>query len=404
MPGVDLNLSLPELADTMATIVAKTAVALSAIEDDLAGLITPSEMDINADLDFAGNGLSGVRGLVLTDGYDTAPPGTIHYSDDEFYVVTEDGEIRLTLDGLIDVSSVGGISGMGGNNSSVVFDLASGEFRFFQDTGVPADLVAGDVVLTGDNGTVRLTVHDQITVAREIIVKSLPTTGVSLLAYKGSTSTLEDAATLPITADLDFSGTIGIGALEVVGYTTVGTSLEVGGVLIVHGATTLEAVEADSLNVTGDADVTTIDASVDYKHSFAYTRRIDGLGGEIAAQSPSFASLTQSTAGLVFTNLAVDVYTTWRKALGLKVGDKLTDLTVNVTKAGAGVGDAALALYTSDGALLQTATNISGAGTYDLSVGLAIAALASPNDYYFDLTGVGGTHTINYITLSWTRR
>lgn len=206
MPGIDLNLSLPTLADPMATVVAKVATALSLIEDDLAGLITVGELDMNAPLSLEGNPITDIGGLTLTTGASTVP-GSVSYVGGEFYLVTPVGTVQVTSGGAINAASVGGITGMSGG-ASVAFDVPSGEFRFSKTVGVRADLVADDVVLTGAAGTVRLGVDAAITSARVINVKSLPTSGIGLLAYDAATSTLVDASAVTLTKDATFSGNV----------------------------------------------------------------------------------------------------------------------------------------------------------------------------------------------------
>jgi hypothetical protein len=213
MPGLDLNLDLPSLTDTLADVVSKTATALAAIEDDLAGLITVGELDMNAALSMEGNAITDVGGLVLTSG-NPGTAGSVVYVGGEFYLVTPAGTVQITSGGALDAGSIGGITGMSGG-AAVEFDLASGEFRFYEDTGVRADLVADEVVLHGANGTVLLTVDDAIASARVVNFKSLPASGVSLLAYDAADSALVDAADQTITSDMTFSGELTLATIAV---------------------------------------------------------------------------------------------------------------------------------------------------------------------------------------------
>ncbi len=199
MPGTDLNLELPALEHTMTEVVSKTATALSAIEDDLRDPVVTSELDMNADLSMEGNAITNVRGLVLGDGADATPDGTLAMVDDELTVYTAAGEVRITLDGALDASAIGGITGLGGTDAAVTYDSASDEFRFTESPGDYADLRAEDVILVGTTGTVRLHVHDDLVTDEEINVKSLPAAGISLLAYDASTGSLVDAATVTTT-------------------------------------------------------------------------------------------------------------------------------------------------------------------------------------------------------------
>jgi hypothetical protein len=214
MPGIDLNLDLPALSDSMATMVSKTAVALAAVEADLADPVTAAEIDINADLSLEGNAITNASLVHFTTGGATLPAGSMAYVGGEFFLATAAGEVQITLNGALDSGSVGGITGLGGTSAAVTFDDPSDEFRFTADTGDYADLRADDVVLVGTAGSVRLGVDAAITTARSIVVKSLPAAGVSGLVYNATTSTLEDAAVTRETTTHLFTGINVTGNIE----------------------------------------------------------------------------------------------------------------------------------------------------------------------------------------------
>lgn len=203
MPGVDLNLSLPSLSDPFSTILSKTLVALAAIEDDLAGKIVSSEIDINASLSMAGNALTSIGSLLLLGGNAPTAAGSVYYSNGEFYMIDATGVIQITSNGSLNTAAVGTIVGdYGGvNPARVSYNDASGEYRFTEDTGIWADLVADDLVLNGTAGSVRFGVDASVTTARQFLVKDIPTSGVSCLVYDASTSTLESAENKRITND-----------------------------------------------------------------------------------------------------------------------------------------------------------------------------------------------------------
>lgn len=259
MPGIDLNLDLPSLSDPLATIVAKTAIALAAIEDDLAGPVTVGELDMNGALSMEGNPIIDVGGLTLGAGA-VATPGTLVYLAGELYVYTAAGPVQITAGGALNAASIGGITGMGGTNAAVAFDLASGEFRFWRDTGVKADIVADDVVLTGAAGTVRLGVDAAITSARVINVKSLPTAGVGLLAYDAATSSLVDASAVTVTKDHTFSGTITVGTnlkhtFERTRVIKLSNASPVSGVLSISPGAIISSGAAQRVDIELDAEV-----------------------------------------------------------------------------------------------------------------------------------------------------
>ncbi len=158
MPGVDLNLNLPTLADTMATTVAKIVIALDAIETDLAAKVTVGELDITEELSMGGAPLINVGGLQLSGGVSTVP-GTLYMAGDELFIETAAGAVQITAAGAIDIAAAGTIGGDygGANPASVLYNDVAGEYRFFEDTNVWADLAADDVTLKAAAGQVRLT-------------------------------------------------------------------------------------------------------------------------------------------------------------------------------------------------------------------------------------------------------
>lgn len=221
MPGTDLNLDLPSLSDPMSTIVSKLTIALSAIEDDLEPAITPGQININSALSMNGAALTNVGSVQLASGNAPTTPGSFYYADGEFHAVDSTSDVRITLNGAIDASSVGGISGMGGTDAAVTYDLASTQFRFTSDTGVWADLVARKLILESASGSVAFAVDNAITTARQFNVKSLPSSGVSLLAYDASGSALVDNDVTRATNDLKVTNVDASGNVAVTGNITL---------------------------------------------------------------------------------------------------------------------------------------------------------------------------------------
>lgn len=206
MPGVDLALDLPSLADSLTEIVTKLTVALSAIQDDLAGDVTPSEMDINTSLSFAGNYATNVGALGLVGGNAPSTAGSVYYSDGEFYAIDSTGVVQLTSNGSVNVTGTGGITGdYGAGSETVSYDNGLQEYSFTSSPGVYADIICDDVVLHSATGSVRLGCDDAITTARLATIKSLPAAGVSFLVYNAATSTIEDGGVTAVTNAPTFS-------------------------------------------------------------------------------------------------------------------------------------------------------------------------------------------------------
>lgn len=146
MIGTNLNLDLPTLSDTLATIVSKTVTALGLIQDSIADKATPSALNITSALSLAGNQLTNVASATLTDGNNATVAGTIYYHNNEFYLVDGTGTIQLTSAGAINVSSTGTIGGdYGGSNpANVTYVNATAEYLFKKDGTTYADIVAED--------------------------------------------------------------------------------------------------------------------------------------------------------------------------------------------------------------------------------------------------------------------
>src|ERR1700685_1224715 len=146
MIGTNLNLVLPLLTDTMATIVAKTATALSAIEVSIADQATVSAINIASAFTINRNQLTNVAGTTYVDGNNPTAAGSVYYHSNEVYLVDGHGPIKLTSVGAINVSGIGGIGGdYGGLNPALEsYNLASGQYRFYINPATPtwADLAA----------------------------------------------------------------------------------------------------------------------------------------------------------------------------------------------------------------------------------------------------------------------
>jgi hypothetical protein len=199
MIGTNPNLDLPSGSDPLATIVAKVITALGVLQTSIADKATPAALNMNAPLSMAGNAITQVSTLQLAQGNVSVLPGSIYYgSDGEFYAVDLSGTaVKLTANGQINIGGTGGFVGdyVASNPTGAAFDAASGQFRFTKTAGAAwADLVAANLILEGSAGTVKFGVDSAINTARTVNVKSLPTSGISLLVYNAATSTLENGA------------------------------------------------------------------------------------------------------------------------------------------------------------------------------------------------------------------
>lgn len=196
MPGANLNLDLPTASDNMKTVRDKLVTALQAVEADLAPRIPAGALNITTNLSMGGAALLNVGGVRLSGGQ-SDEIGTL-YMDEELHAVTPAGNVQITANGGLNIAALGTIGGDygGANPAAVIFDDASGEYRFYEDES-PVDwavLVANQLRLEGANGSIRLFVDDAIATARSLGIKTLPSSGVSGLVYNATNATIEDGA------------------------------------------------------------------------------------------------------------------------------------------------------------------------------------------------------------------
>jgi hypothetical protein len=248
MIGTDLNLVLPSTSETMAVNVARIATALSAIEDSIAQLVTPAALDITAPLDMRGNLLFDVASVQFVSGNAQNTAGSIYYYNGDWYVVDSVGTIQLTDAGQLNAASVGGIKGdYGGvNPAAVTFVDSNGQYIFTEDTGVYADIVADDLILKGSAGDLTFAVDAALTGSRAINIKSLPSSGKSLLVYDAATSTLEDNAVTRATNTVNITALDASGNVDAASYT-----VDVDRLVLVAGAAAASSTATHTFSGTG---------------------------------------------------------------------------------------------------------------------------------------------------------
>ena len=352
MVGTDLNLTLPSASDPMATIIADIVTALTAIEDSFADLVTPAAMNITSGLSMGGNWLTNTGAVLFVGGNEPSAAGSLYYADDEFFVKTAAGTVQLTAAGVINVGSVGGISGMSGG-ASVSYDSGSEEYEFFSDIGVNADLKCNDLVLVGSAGTVRVGVDAALTGNKVVRFKSVPTSGVSLMAFDAAATAIQPASTAKITETIEFTAT-----------------------------------NVDTLTVT-----------TANKHSYTASKRvpvhngIDGISSAITSES--------------YNGVRVNGSRLWHQLLDMQVGDRITEIRVRHNKAT--TGSSAFQLWTiyddgvSGDTLVQTFNSTtSGAQTTTCTISSPVT-VAEGEAMMFMWTGADDTDSLNAIAVDWIR-
>ena len=229
MPGVNLNLPIPSLADTQTQVVTKTAQALTLINTDLAAKVVSSEIDINANLGLNGFALTNVGSLQFSNSTVSALPGNIFYSNGEWFLVDSTGSVQITSNGAINLAVVGAIGGDYSTvNALLSYDSANTRYRFFGSGGTAlVDTDARNYVANGAAaGKVTFGVDSSLATNITFNVKSVPTSNIGILGYDASVGAVVNGST--ITAPTTFSNT-----------TTFGSTIVASG-LIQHPAYTTE--------------------------------------------------------------------------------------------------------------------------------------------------------------------
>jgi len=359
MPGIELNLPIPSLSDTQTQVVTKTAQALTAIDADLAAPVLPSEININTALPFNGNAATNVGYITFGGGTPGGTiPGAIYYNNGEWFVVDSTGTIQITNGGQLNVAVNGGIGGDYIAVSALLsYNSAGSKYIFFGAGGSTiVDVDVRKVILEGTSATVTLGVDASLVANKVVNFKSLPTSGVGLVAYDSAATAIVDGSTVAITAATTFNGLVTLNG----GY--IGPN---------HGSFTKEVPFTLGPGVT-TANINTFD-------------------------------LITSTAA---------VWMWHSEPLDVAVGDKITTVLARVVKP-TGVTTITVALKKRNsltGAIttIQTSSTPTGAGTYDVTISIGSpTAVAVRERWYIEVTGDGASgfgtgEQIGGLSYTWT--
>lgn len=203
MPGTFLNLVLPTGSDNMATVVSKTATALSAIQTDLTPRITAGQLSISGTLECGGALVNGVGGMTFVNGASVATTApSLFFSGGELYALTTAGAVKVTNAGVVNVAGSGGIGGDYPGHSGALVSLvyATNTYHFVSDPGAYSNLEFQSAILKYAGGTVTVGVDAAMAPATASFnFKSLPTSGISLMAFDAATSGFQKAEAATIT-------------------------------------------------------------------------------------------------------------------------------------------------------------------------------------------------------------
>lgn len=346
MIGTNLNLTLPQLGDTIATIVSKTATALSAIQTSIADKATQAGLNLNSDISFLGNRATNVGGVVMVDGNNPTAAGSIYYHSGEFYAIDATGTIKLTNLGALNASGIGGIGGdYGGVNPALEsYDNTTGQYRFYTNGGTHAwaDIAAHGLFLEGATNTTEFTTDNSVNANQVVPWGKINST--DLLAWDG-------AKIIP-------AG----------GTNTYGTGLKLGG------------------------DIT-------YQNSH-YTASKQWV-------VPLYVFLPNATVAVGFGNVTsqTTTYSWFSSALPVASGDQIVQATVTFSTVGAGTKT--IEVHRRDASFANDATVGTASSTSTTTPLTIIASLTETVDtshqYYIKVAGAASGDVFNMVTFSANR-
>lgn len=215
--GTSLGITLPTVSVTQGPLYAtQVNSALQTVINTLETKVTPSGMDINDDLNFK-SGLVYNAALNLEratfENKDSAisaatfPVGLYVVGGELYYNDNAGNQVQVTLNGEVNVSTTGGITGTGYGESSVEvnWDSTNVAYRFRSGGGADdfADVVCNDVTLNDGSGNYLTIGAPSLSSDESYTLPSLPSSGTEVvtLTSAGVMSTGVDLALGDITVD-----------------------------------------------------------------------------------------------------------------------------------------------------------------------------------------------------------
>lgn len=361
MAGQTVTVTPVATTDTASSFCSKINANLAAIVAELARKVAPADLDLTADVSAQGHALRFLGRLLFEDvgGVTYNDAGSIYYDSGEWYLVTAAGLVQITLNGALNASSVGGIVGdYGGVNTAKVNYVHSTKLYQFTDVLSPvvwASLEAASVVLVAANGAT-LEVKPNAALGANAVwsLPTLPGAGTRHLLTVDTDGTVRDDDTVDQTTNFTVSQTF------TAGFTSAG----------------------------------------DQKHSDAWSGRI----------KPDFLAVSGSgamtyTGALLNYLISGAAYTIRLPVNHLRVGDKITGMTVKATKTDASTINFALKKVdegTGTVTSVLTGTTSAGAGTVTVTVATGTpAAIAASESWYLEVTGTKAGDSFGDVRDTW---
>lgn len=161
MPGVSLGINLDDVTTglvvgsggtTSPAWATNVRTIVQAIIDDIEATIVPSEININANLEFNNNRAVEVAGVGLQN-LTTQPTGGANanllyeYNGELYFNDANNNAVRITLNGAVDITSTGQITGMSGSAAVTYTGGGTDEYAFVDHNGYPAGMDHGPIQL-----------------------------------------------------------------------------------------------------------------------------------------------------------------------------------------------------------------------------------------------------------------
>lgn len=286
--------------------------------------VTPTGLNLNADLTFAGNAATNLKGVVFTAQV-AAPASLAVYvkSNDLYFKDGAANEVRLTASGAINIATTGGIAGdYIAAAASVYYDSAAKTYRFLQAAPLPNvwNYVACSGVDLYEQGSGILT---------RVRLQSPGALAASyVLTYPGALPASTALFQVTSAGVMTFTNTIAE-AVAMVKSLTVGTTLGVTGLITATAGLTAAANQHVTVSGTGD-----------FKH-----------GSQVLNVSPyagADAGTTTVGVGYVVSNAIGIRYI----PIPLKAGDRVTDAQYSIY--GDGAVDVTIEIVQYTGANVRT--------------------------------------------------
>lgn len=349
--------------------------------------VTPTGLNLNADLTFAGNAATNLKGVVFTAQV-AAPASLAVYvkSNDLYFKDGAANEVRLTASGAINIATTGGIAGdYIAASASVYYDSAAKTYRFLSAAPLPnvwQYLGTGGVDLyeQGSGILTRVRLISPGALAASYVVTfpaALP--GSTLLTQVSSTGVMT------------WSNTIA-NAVAMSSTLTVGSTLGVTGLITATAG--LTAAVDQNITVSGTGE---------FKHG-AMVKNVSPLIGNCLGGWPADFILIANASYVQSVGMAKGLSV----PLPLEAGDRVTTVGYTIGGNAGGTGDFVITVYRYTALSVQTSLgtvtrNNHAAGLVTYSLDITDTTLAAGDVIVVEYVCSEADQKIAPLTVTYTR-